>query len=55
MRNATCKELEDMSATRGQAFPKLCLKDLLGKLMPHLTDRCPFTPKPKANASVKWG
>jgi bifunctional non-homologous end joining protein LigD len=30
------------------------LKDLFGKLTPYFTDRCPFTPKPKANAPVKW-
>jgi bifunctional non-homologous end joining protein LigD len=30
------------------------LKDLFGKLTPYFTEKCPFTPKPKANAPVKW-
>jgi Mannitol dehydrogenase Rossmann domain/ATP dependent DNA ligase C terminal region len=27
---------------------------LFGKLTPYFTEKCPFTPKPKANAPVKW-
>jgi bifunctional non-homologous end joining protein LigD len=35
-------------------FSEVLLKDLFGKLTPYFTDGCPFTPKPKANAPVKW-
>jgi len=38
----------------GTGFSEALLKDLFGKLTPYFTDRCPFTPKPKANAPVKW-
>jgi bifunctional non-homologous end joining protein LigD len=38
----------------GTGFSEAMLKDLYGKLTPYFTDRCPFTPKPKANAPVKW-
>jgi ATP-dependent DNA ligase len=39
----------------GTGFSEAMLKDLYGKLMPYFTDRCPFTPKLKANAPVnKW-
>ena len=38
----------------GTGFSDALLKDLFGKLTPYFTDRCPFTPKPKANAPVKW-
>jgi bifunctional non-homologous end joining protein LigD len=30
------------------------LKIFSGKLTPYFTEKCPFTPKPKANAPVKW-
>jgi bifunctional non-homologous end joining protein LigD len=35
-------------------FSGAWLKDLFGKLTPYFTEKCPFTPKPKANAPVKW-
>jgi len=38
----------------GTGFSEALLKGLFGKLTPHFTDRCPFMPKPKANAPVKW-
>jgi bifunctional non-homologous end joining protein LigD len=38
----------------GTGFSEALLKDLYGKLAPYFADRCPFTPKPKANAPVKW-
>ena len=39
----------------GTGFSEALPKDLFGKLAPHFTDRCPFVPKPKGNAPVKWG
>src|ERR1700745_578527 len=39
----------------GTGFSEALLKGLFGKLKPHFTDRCPFMPKPKANAPVRWG
>jgi bifunctional non-homologous end joining protein LigD len=38
----------------GTGFSEALLKGLFGKLKPHFTDRCPFMPKPKANAPVRW-
>jgi ATP-dependent DNA ligase len=38
----------------GTGFSEALLKGLFGKLTPHFTDRCPFMPKPKANAPDKW-
>ena len=35
-------------------FSEAMLKNLFEKLTPLITDWCPFTPKPRANASVKW-
>jgi len=32
----------------GTGFSDALLKDVFGKLAPYFTDRCPFTPKPKA-------
>ena len=30
------------------------LKELFTKLTPYFTDTCPFTPRAKANAPVRW-
>jgi len=38
----------------GTGFSDAQIKDLLKKLKPYFTNTCPFTPKPKANAPVKW-
>jgi bifunctional non-homologous end joining protein LigD len=38
----------------GTGFSKALLKDIHKKLTPYLTDICPFTPTPKADAPVKW-
>src|SRR5262249_27135719 len=40
--------LQSLDAT----FSEALLKNLVGKLTPYFIDRCPFTPKPKANAPV---
>ena len=38
----------------GTGFSEAMLKELFEKLIPLFTDRCPFAPRPKANAPVKW-
>ena len=38
----------------GTGFSEAMLKGLFEKLSPLFTDRCPFTPRPRANAPVKW-
>jgi bifunctional non-homologous end joining protein LigD len=38
----------------GTGFAEAMLKELLEKLTPLFTARCPFTRRPRANAPVKW-
>ena len=38
----------------GTGFSDAQINDLLKMLKPYFTDTCPFEPKPKANAPVKW-
>jgi bifunctional non-homologous end joining protein LigD len=38
----------------GTGFSDSLLKEVYHLLKPYFTNTCPFTPKPKANAPVKW-
>jgi bifunctional non-homologous end joining protein LigD len=35
-------------------FVSIPERQFFGKLTPYFTEKCPFTPKQKANAPVKW-
>jgi ATP-dependent DNA ligase len=39
----------------GTGFSEALLKNLFEKLTPYFTEKCPFTPKTKADATVKLG
>jgi bifunctional non-homologous end joining protein LigD len=38
----------------GTGFSESMLKDLFYEADALFTDRCPFTPRPRANAPVRW-